>query len=77
MHNNAYDEVQRKGYIEKLDTLTVQLMKKDEDLALSKQQLESLRECINVIQSEPKVCYIILCLHLIFSEKLQFLYSNV
>lgn len=54
MHNNAYDEVQRKGFTEKIDALTAQLMKKEEDLVLSKQQLDSLRECINVIQSEPK-----------------------
>lgn len=54
MHNNAYDDMQRKGFTEKLDSLTAQLMKKEEDLALSKQQLDSLRECVNFLQLEQK-----------------------
>uniref|UniRef100_A0A1B6CNQ6 NF-kappa-B essential modulator NEMO N-terminal domain-containing protein n=1 Tax=Clastoptera arizonana TaxID=38151 RepID=A0A1B6CNQ6_9HEMI len=55
-HNKQYELIQKRTFREKIDSLTAQLVGKEEALAISERNLSSLQECIR-LESENKLSY--------------------
>uniref|UniRef100_A0A1B6IWF8 NF-kappa-B essential modulator NEMO CC2-LZ domain-containing protein n=3 Tax=Homalodisca liturata TaxID=320908 RepID=A0A1B6IWF8_9HEMI len=53
-HSLAYDEMQKKGFRERLDSLTAKLVEKEEALAISQRHLASLHEAVRLQNAEKE-----------------------
>lgn len=50
-----YDEMKKKGYVEKIDVLTATLVQKEEALAISERHLASLQEAVRLHNEDKQV----------------------
>ncbi|XP_054277446.1 uncharacterized protein LOC128996269 isoform X2 [Macrosteles quadrilineatus] len=53
-HGLAYDELQKKGFREQIDSLTAKLVEREEALAISERHLSSLQEAVRLQNDEKK-----------------------
>uniref|UniRef100_A0A1B6FZL0 NF-kappa-B essential modulator NEMO CC2-LZ domain-containing protein n=1 Tax=Cuerna arida TaxID=1464854 RepID=A0A1B6FZL0_9HEMI len=53
-HSLAYDEMQKKGFRERLDSLTAKLVEKEEALAISQRHLASMHEAVRLQNAEKE-----------------------
>lgn len=54
-HSLVYDEMKKKGYVEKIDVLTATLVQKEEALAISERHLASLQEAVRLHNEDKQV----------------------
>jgi hypothetical protein len=58
-HNNAYHEVQARGFTEKIDSMTAQLLNKEEALTQKNKELIQLKEKMKKLELENEAITIL------------------
>jgi archaellum component FlaC len=58
-HNHAYYEVQARGFTEKIDSMTAQLLNKDEALVQKDKELTRLKESVKKLELENEAITIL------------------